>query len=57
MELFQDNQFGYVCGVMTIYFSAAVDPDGAIYASAVRSLDGKKLMKYGYFMVIRAELY
>lgn len=52
LESFRNYNENYAHRMMTVYFSTRVDPKGATYATAVRSVDGMKMLKYGYRMVI-----
>lgn len=51
-DSFRNYKYHYVHGVMTVYFSSAVIPDGVLCASAVHTIHGRKLLKDGICMVM-----
>lgn len=39
-------------GMKAVYFSSTVNPEGSTYVTAVHNVDARKVLKYGYYLVI-----
>lgn len=44
--------YNYARGLLTVYLSSTVNPEGGVCVSAVHTVDGMMLLKVGYFLVM-----
>lgn len=45
-------KYDYARGTMILYLFTSINIESAIYTTAAHSVDGMRLVKYGYYMVI-----
>lgn len=51
-KAFNNYKYGYTRSMVTVYTYSALSLDGAVYASAVHNMQGKKFLKAGFCVLL-----